>query len=140
MIVDSPEAMLEAGRAFAARLAVGDLVALHGGLGAGKTLFCKGVLAGLGYEGDVPSPTFVIAQHYGPPDVDLAVIHADLYRLNNAVELDELGLLDGDAADAIRLIEWAEKGGPALKKARFIVNVSRLDSMRRELKIEETNS
>ncbi len=137
MILDSPVAMLEAGRAFAARLRAGDLVALRGALGAGKTVFCKGVLMGLGYDGDVPSPTFTIAQHYGPPDVDLAVIHADLYRLNDAAELEELGLLDGDAADAIRLVEWAENGGTALMTARFNVNIGRLDNGRRELLIEE---
>jgi tRNA threonylcarbamoyladenosine biosynthesis protein TsaE len=135
MIVHSPEAMLEAGRDFAGRLAAGDLVALHGGLGAGKTLFCKGVLAGLGYDGDVPSPTFTIALPYAPPDVALAVIHADLYRLNHPNELEELGLFDGDA---IQLVEWAEKGGSALQKARFIVDIKRLDDMRREVTIEET--
>ena len=137
MIIDSPEAMLEAGRDFAKRLSVGDIVALHGGLGAGKTLFCKGVLEGLGYHGDVPSPTFTITHPYGPPDLSLAVIHADLYRLNAPEELDELGLLDGDADDAIRLIEWAEQGGAALDNARFRVRIERLDENRREMTIEE---
>jgi tRNA threonylcarbamoyladenosine biosynthesis protein TsaE len=139
MIAGSPEAMLQAGRDFADQLNPGDLVALHGGLGAGKTLFCKGVLAGLGYDGDVPSPTFTIAQHYAPPDVRLAVIHADLYRLNHPDEMEELGLLDGDAAEAIRLVEWAEKGGAALRKARFVVDIQRLDDMRRDVTIEEKN-
>jgi tRNA threonylcarbamoyladenosine biosynthesis protein TsaE len=139
MIIESPEAMLEAGCAFSKRLSAGDVVALHGGLGAGKTLFCKGVLAGFGYAGEVPSPTFVIANHYGPPDVSLAIIHADLYRLNTPGELEELGLLDGDAADAIRLVEWPEKGGSALQSARFVVSITRLDDARREVTIEETN-
>jgi tRNA threonylcarbamoyladenosine biosynthesis protein TsaE len=139
MIVDGPDAMVQLGRDFAARLNAGDLVALHGGLGTGKTLFCKGVLAGLGYDGDVPSPTFTIAQHYAPPDVRLAVIHADLYRLNHPDEMEELGLLDGYAAEAIRLVEWADKGGAALQKSRFVVDINRLCDMRRDVKIEETN-
>jgi tRNA threonylcarbamoyladenosine biosynthesis protein TsaE len=137
MIIDSPEAMLQAGRAFAQRLSLGDIVALHGGLGAGKTLFCKGVLEGFGYRGEVPSPTFTIAHHYFPPDVDLAIIHADLYRLNSPDEMDELGLMDGEADVAIRLIEWAEQGGAALDNVRFRVKIERLDENSREMTIEE---
>jgi tRNA threonylcarbamoyladenosine biosynthesis protein TsaE len=137
MIIDSPDAMLEAGRAFAKRLSPGDIVALHGGLGAGKTLFCKGVLEGFGYRGEVPSPTFTIALHYSPPDVDLAIIHADLYRLNSPDEMEELGLLDGEADAAIRLIEWAEQGGPVLDNVRFRVKIERLDENSRAMKIEE---
>jgi tRNA threonylcarbamoyladenosine biosynthesis protein TsaE len=137
MIIDSPNAMLEAGRAFAKQLVPGDIVALHGGLGAGKTLFCKGVLEAFGYSGEVPSPTFTIAHHYGPPDVGLAIIHADLYRLNSPDEMEELGLLDGEADAAIRLIEWAEQGGPALDHVRFRVRIERLDENSRALTIEE---
>ena len=102
MIIDSPLAMLEAGRAFAATLHGGELVTLSGGLGAGKTLFCKGVLEGLGYRGDVPSPTYNIMNQYAPPDTRLPVIHADLYRLNSPDELEEVGLLDSDDADTVR--------------------------------------
>ncbi len=134
MIIESPVAMLEAGRDFSSRLGPGDVVALHGGLGAGKTLFCKGVLAGLGYRGEVPSPTYTIAHHYGPPDVPLAIIHADLYRLNSPEELDELGLLD---SDAIKLVEWAEKGGVAFGQARFGVEIERVDDNRRIITIVE---
>jgi tRNA threonylcarbamoyladenosine biosynthesis protein TsaE len=137
MIVESPEAMLEAGRNFAGGLQIGDIVALHGSLGAGKTLFCKGVLLGLGYDGDVPSPTFTIAHHYAPPDVRLAVIHADLYRLNHPDEVEELGLLDGDAADSIRLVEWAEQGGTALDHADYSVQIERISDTARELTITE---
>jgi tRNA threonylcarbamoyladenosine biosynthesis protein TsaE len=139
MIIESPDAMLEAGLAFAARLVPGDIVALHGGLGAGKTLFCKGVLQGIGYKGDVPSPTFTIANYYGPPDVNLAIIHADLYRLNSPDELEELGLLDGEADAAIRLIEWAEQVGSALNNVRFRITIERLDENRREIQIEESD-
>jgi tRNA threonylcarbamoyladenosine biosynthesis protein TsaE len=135
MIIASPEAMLDAGRAFAARLVSGDIVALHGGLGAGKTLFSKGVLQGLGFDGDVPSPTFTIAHHYDPPDVRLAVIHADLYRINRADELEELGLLDSGSEAAIRLVEWPEKGGAALDQAEYIVHIERLNDSTRNLLI-----
>jgi tRNA threonylcarbamoyladenosine biosynthesis protein TsaE len=137
MIIDSPDAMLRAGQDFASRLRAGDIVALYGGLGAGKTLFCKGVLAGFGYAGEVPSPSFTIAHYYTPPDVDRAIIHADLYRLTGPEEMDELGLLDGDMDAAIRLIEWAEHSGAVLHNAAYHVRIHRLNENRRELIIDQ---
>ena len=137
MIVDSPLAMLDAGRAFAASLRGGELVTLSGGLGAGKTLFCKGVLEGLGYQGDVPSPTFTIMNHYAPPDTRLAVIHADLYRLHSPDELEELGILVSDDADTVSLVEWPEQGGKAFAHARFRISIDPLNETSRTLTIEE---
>jgi tRNA threonylcarbamoyladenosine biosynthesis protein TsaE len=137
VIVDSPLAMLEAGRRFAASLRGGELVTLSGGLGAGKTLFCKGVLQGLGYQGDVPSPTFTIMNHYAPPDTRLAVIHADLYRLNSPNELEELGMLDGDEADTVCLVEWPKQGGNAFENARFRISIDPISETSRTLTIEE---
>lgn len=137
MIVDSPDAMLAAGKRFSASLKPGDLVTLSGGLGAGKTLFCKGVLEGLGYRGDVPSPTFTIMNQYAPPDIKIAVVHADLYRLKSPDELDELGLLDGGEADAVYLVEWPEQGGVAFAHARFHIHIAPLNEQSRTLTIEE---
>lgn len=134
MIVASPKDMMRAGNDFSAKLAAGDIVALHGGLGAGKTLFCKGVLAGLGFDGDVPSPTYTITQHYTPPDVRLAVVHADLYRLDDVDEIEELGLFEDDC---IHLVEWAGQGGKAMDKARFVIHIDRIDETQRKLTIEE---
>ena len=137
MIIDSPLAMLEAGRVFSSSLHGGELVTLSGGLGAGKTLFCKGVLEGLGYKGDVPSPTFNIVNHYAPPDTRLPVIHADLYRLNSPDELEELGLLDGDQPDTVSLVEWPEQGGIAFAQARFRISIAETTENSRTLTIEE---
>lgn len=138
MMIDSPESMLNAGRAFGATLQGGELVTLSGGLGAGKTLFCKGVIEGLGYLGDVPSPTFNIMNHYAPPDTRLPVVHADLYRLNSPDELEELGMLDSDDADTVSLIEWPEQGGKAFAYARFRISIAIVDEHSRQLTIEET--
>ena len=137
MMVESPIAMLEAGRAFASSLQGGELVTLSGGLGAGKTLFCKGVLAGLGYTRDVPSPTFTIMNHYAPPDTRLAVIHADLYRLNSPDELEELGMFDSGDAETVSLVEWPEQGGKAFAHARFRISIDPLNETSRTLTIEE---
>ena len=136
-MIDSPLAMLEAGRAFSSSLNGGELVTLSGGLGAGKTLFCKGVLEGLGYRGDVPSPTFNIMNHYAPPGTRLPVIHADLYRLNSPDEMEELGLLDSADADSVSLVEWPEQGGHAFAHARFRISIAVIDENSRTLTIEE---
>jgi len=95
------------GRALAARLRAGDVIALFGALGAGKTTLCRGILRGLGHEGDVASPTFPIVQTYAPPDTRVPVWHVDLYRIEHAGELEELGL-DEAWGEAAMLIEWPE--------------------------------
>ncbi len=93
------------GRALATRLRRGDVVALFGTLGAGKTTLARGVLRGLGFEGDVASPTFPIVLAY---DTALPLWHVDLYRIEHEAELEELGL-DEARADAALLIEWPER-------------------------------
>ena len=96
------------GRVLAARLRAGDVVALFGTLGAGKTTLARGILHGLGHAGDVASPTFPIVQTYEPPDTRLPAWHVDLYRIERAEELAELGL-DEARQDGVLLIEWPER-------------------------------
>lgn len=96
------------GRALAPLLRAGDSVALFGSLGAGKTSLCRGILHGLGFEGEVPSPTFPIVQAYAPPETRLPVWHVDLYRVEREDELEELGL-DEALHDGVLLIEWPER-------------------------------
>ena len=99
------------GRRLAATLRPGDVVALYGDLGAGKTTLARGILRGLGFEGDVASPTFPIVQPYetlSPP-----VWHVDLYRIDDESELDELAL-DEALADGVLIIEWPERLGARL--------------------------
>jgi tRNA threonylcarbamoyladenosine biosynthesis protein TsaE len=93
------------GRALGARLRAGDVVALSGTLGAGKTTLARGVLRGLGFEGEVASPTFPIVQTY---DTVPPLWHVDLYRIERDDELEELGL-DEARLDAAMLIEWPER-------------------------------
>jgi tRNA threonylcarbamoyladenosine biosynthesis protein TsaE len=101
----------EAGlRAIGARLASvlrpGDVVALSGELGAGKTTLARAVLEALGHRGEVPSPTFTLVQTY--PDLPVPVAHADLYRLERPAEAEALGL-DDWLLDGALLIEWPER-------------------------------
>lgn len=100
------------GASLAAVVEPGDVVTLEGPLGAGKTCLARGLLAALGLEGEAPSPTFAIVQPYAPPETALPVLHVDLYRIEQAAELDELGL-DEARGDAVLLIEWPDRAGPA---------------------------
>ena len=95
-----------AGEQFAARLQGGDVVLLHGDLGAGKTAFVRGVARGLGAPGDdVSSPTFTIIQEYRGR---VTLHHVDLYRLAPA-EVDDLGLDELVESGGVVAIEWAER-------------------------------
>jgi len=101
---------LSSTQAFAQRIAPhlrqGDVVALQGDLGTGKTAFARALLYALGVTDDVPSPTFTLLQSY---DVNGVLIsHFDLYRLKSPDELDELGWEDA-LADGIALVEWPER-------------------------------
>lgn len=94
----------------AARLQVGDVVALSGGLGAGKTTLTRAIIAALGHDGEVPSPSFAIIECYDPPSVRLPLVHADFYRLKHPAESQELGLDDYRQGAAL-LAEWPEQAG-----------------------------
>jgi len=101
------------GGALARQLRPGDVVALSGPLGAGKTTFARGVLAALGLSGEAPSPSFSLVIAYDPPEVRLPLWHVDLYRIEEANEIDELGL-DDARLDSALLIEWPERMGARL--------------------------
>ena len=103
-------AMDRYGRAIAAVLRAGDVVALSGGLGAGKTTLARAIIAGLGYAGEVPSPSFAIIELYEPPGLSLPLVHADFYRLTRPDEAEEIGLDDYRQGAAL-LAEWPENAG-----------------------------
>ena len=110
MTVDLPDlaAMTAFGARIAARLRPGDVVALSGDLGSGKTTLARAVIAALGHEGEVPSPTFTIVETYD--ELDPPLVHADFYRLESPREADELGLDDYREGAAL-IAEWPEKAG-----------------------------
>ena len=111
MLLATAESTESLGRALAAELRPGDVIALFGDLGAGKTTLTRGLLQGLGFTGDVGSPTFPIVQTY--EELRTPLWHVDLYRIERAEEAIELGL-DEARADAALVIEWPERLGSAL--------------------------
>ena len=112
MKIDLPDEAASAalGLKIAAVLRPGDVVALTGGLGAGKTTLARAIIAGLGHHGEVPSPSFAIIELYDPPAVRLPLVHADFYRLKHPEEAEELGL-DDYRHGAAMIAEWPEMAG-----------------------------
>lgn len=104
------------------------MAGLHGELGAGKTALARAVLAGLGHEGRVPSPTYTLVEPYDTPD--WRVLHVDLYRLGDAAELDYLGLTDEFTRGTLLLAEWPERGGDRLPAADLDVFLEAADGER----------
>jgi tRNA threonylcarbamoyl adenosine modification protein YjeE len=101
--IQDPDQMNLLGLAIAKVLRAGDLLLLNGPLGAGKTTLTRGIGEGLGAQGTVQSPTFVLARTHRTA-VGPKLVHVDAYRLNSAVELDDL---DIDFANSIVVVEWA---------------------------------
>ena len=96
------------GARIARELQPGDVITLSGPLGVGKTALARGILAALGHAGEVPSPSFAIVQPYD--ELDPPVWHVDLFRIDDAGELDELGL--ERASDGVLIVEWPENAAP----------------------------
>ena len=121
--------------AFARRLQRGDVVALRGELGTGKTRFVKGICEAFGASQRVSSPSFIILNRYEAKDQhhrELLIYHLDLYRVRSVEEIYDLGYEEFFYGDGITLIEWAEQLGDLLPSNRYDVHLSygKLDSER----------
>jgi len=130
---NSPAATLSFGRWLGERLEAGNVIALTGELGCGKTLLTKGICAGLGVpERYVNSPTFAFVNEY---QGRLPVFHVDLYRLNTIAEGFEIGILDYlvRAEFGVIVVEWAEKISPLLPDSYLQVQFQVLSARRRKL-------
>jgi tRNA threonylcarbamoyladenosine biosynthesis protein TsaE len=107
MILADEAATSRIGAALARLVRRGDVIALSGPLGVGKTALARGLIKALGHGGEVPSPSFAIVQPYD--ELDPPIFHVDLYRIEDPSEIEELGL--DAAADAALLVEWPERAG-----------------------------
>lgn len=118
------------GAAFADALGErGALVTLSGELGSGKTTFARGLLRRLGVEGAIRSPTYTLIEPYEVQS--RAVYHLDLYRLAEPAELDFLGFRELLAGNALVLVEWPERGGPAMPAGDFGLSLTHAPPGRR---------
>ena len=115
------------GARLGARLRAGDLVVLTGPLGAGKTALVQGIGAGMGVQGRIASPTFVIARVHPAASADgPALVHVDAYRLGSLDEVDDLDL-DVSAADSVTVVEWGAGLVEQLAEARLEIVLERRD-------------
>lgn len=128
----------KAGQKLAKYLQGGDVVALYGDLGVGKTVFAQGVASGLGIKRKVISPTFIFMRSYPvlQHNQKLEFYHIDLYRVENQTDLISLGLSEIFSPDSIILIEWAEKIQKALPRKRYEVKIQKTGEKNRKIRID----
>ncbi|MFA5389347.1 MAG: tRNA (adenosine(37)-N6)-threonylcarbamoyltransferase complex ATPase subunit type 1 TsaE [Candidatus Omnitrophota bacterium] len=136
MITNSAEETMLAGEKLAKKLKPGDVVALSGDLGSGKTTFTKGIGKGLGVKEPrrINSPTFVLIREY---DGRIPLYHLDLYRLDNIMEIENLAIEEYIYSDRVTVIEWAEKIKCILPEKRVTVKFKIKDGDKREVLIED---
>lgn len=131
LISDSEGTTEKIGAALAKALGAGDFVALYGGLGAGKTAFCRGFVSALGSE-ECASPTFTIVREYhtNPP-----VFHFDAYRLSSEDELYDIGCEEYFGGNGIVLMEWPERVPGVVPADCVRVEIAGSGEGRREIRI-----
>jgi tRNA threonylcarbamoyladenosine biosynthesis protein TsaE len=132
------------GRSLASILKAGDLLILSGPLGAGKTALAQGIGLGLGVQGAITSPTFVIARVHRPPATGgVGLVHVDAYRFGNLAdprgEIDDLDL-DASMDDAVTLVEWGEGMVEQLADAHVQVRIERRDDETRVISLVGTGA
>jgi len=130
----TPEATAAAGEALGRTLEAGDVVALYGELGSGKTCLVQGLVRGLGVSTGATSPTFVLVNEYRGR---LPVHHVDAYRTSSLTELMDLGLLDLFGGDGVTLLEWADRAEPLLPARAIRVRIEGLGDEPRAVMIED---
>lgn len=117
---------------FARTLKGGEFIAMKGDLGAGKTVFVRGLASVLAPEGAVSSPSYAIVHEYGGP---YNLCHFDMYRINGEDDLYSIGFFDYDGC--IMAVEWSEKIEELLPSPRYEVQILKVDDTKRRIIIEE---
>ena len=131
IITESYAETKQIGRALGSLLGAGDIVALYGDLGAGKTAFSQGIAAGMGIEDAITSPTYLVIKVY---PADLPLYHIDTYRLEGSEDLVYLGYEEFFFGTGVTVIEWAEKISDLLPEERLDVNIEVMGEFKRKLK------
>lgn len=132
LVSTSPEETEAAGERLGRTLGPGDVVALVGELGAGKTCFIQGLVRGLGVTTHATSPTFVLINQYRGR---VPVYHVDAYRTESLAELQDLGLPELFAGDGVTVVEWADKLLPLLPPGTIEVTIAGVGDEPRKIMI-----
>lgn len=139
MVTHSEHETVSLGKSFAEELKLGDVVAIYGELGTGKTRFIKGVCEGLGVREHVTSPSFTIVNEYRFPGG--MVYHFDFYRVDSLNEIRETGFEEYLTLDGICLMEWADRARSLLPDHRYDITLSLgADNNSRTIVIEEVHA
>jgi len=133
IITKSEQETFESAKNITKDIISGDVFLLEGPLGAGKSVFTRGILAGLGVSESVPSPTFTLVNEYSGT---FPIYHFDLYRINNPFELYEIGFEDYIYGQGVSLVEWASKGGDLMPENAIIVDIKITSDDQREITIQ----
>lgn len=137
-LVKTEQATINLGKKIARTLKGGDVIALHGELGAGKTTLTKGIALGLGIKKPITSPTFVLMNNYETKNKEITeLIHIDCYRINHYHEIAMIGFQDFITdPNTVTLIEWAEKIAPLLPPKRREIFIKLKPDNHREIEVK----
>jgi len=142
VVSKSPRQTIELGVRLGRQLRGGEVIAVYGPLGSGKTHLIKGIARGAGAEDlhQVTSPTFVIVNEY-PASTGLVIYHIDAYRLDSASDLEKLGFRDYCQPESVVLVEWADKVEDAFKGTTYTrVELEHLGESKRGILIRDLPS
>ena len=131
IITASTEETIQLGKRLARDTAGGDIFALIGELGAGKTILVKGIARGLGVKEEVVSPSYVLIKEY---EGRLPLYHLDLYRLGSLIEIEALGYEEYLEERGLTVIEWAERLGPLLPFEHLLIELEGIDTSHRRIR------
>ena len=134
-ISESAAQTIEIGSKIADMLEAGKVVALFGGMGAGKTCLTTGIARALGFDGEVSSPTFAVVNEYLGGRLPIA--HFDMYRVNDWNDLYSTGFFDYMDNGYVLIVEWSENIESALDENAIKIQLSHIDENTREIVIEE---
>ena len=114
------------------RVKKGDVIAMRGDLGAGKTVFTRGLARGMGVDARVTSPTYTVVNEY---EGRLELFHFDMYRLSGAEELYDIGWDDYLRRGGVCVVEWSERAEGAMPEKLITVTISKLSDSERKIEI-----
>ncbi len=137
IISKTPDETFEAGKALGKNARPGDVFALSGELGSGKTVIAKGIACGMGITDDITSPTFTLLEIY---EGKVLMYHFDLYRIEDQRELDNLYFEEYWEGEGVSVIEWAERAKNRLPASTTHITLEYVDETTRRIKIEHPDT